>query len=199
MNNNELAESLAAAHGLTKANARQLVDDVFSTIVAAAAQGEEVSLTGFGKFKVKATPAREGRNPATGATRQGGEGPSLGLIASGSGRGLPRPLHPNSTVSQTGRAGRTVMQAGQAPASTAAQTRFGARLSLAAIWPNDPAARLSSSPRAGTAASIAPPGPRVHGGMAPSAAQPARTCPDPCRHPMPRCMTPSFWVRARLA
>ena len=70
MNNNDLAESLAAAHGLTKANARQLVDDVFSTIVAAAAKGEEVSLTGFGKFKVKATPAREGRNPATGATIQ---------------------------------------------------------------------------------------------------------------------------------
>ena len=73
MNNNDLAESLAAAHGLTKANARQLVDDVFSTIVAAAAKGEEVSLTGFGKFKVKATPAREGRNPATGAKELYGE------------------------------------------------------------------------------------------------------------------------------
>jgi DNA-binding protein HU-beta len=32
----------------------------------AAASGAEVSLPGFGKFKVKATPEREGRNPANG-------------------------------------------------------------------------------------------------------------------------------------
>ncbi|MBW8783415.1 MAG: HU family DNA-binding protein [Novosphingobium sp.] len=36
----------------------------------AASKGEEVSLNGFGKFKVKDTPAREGRNPANGATIQ---------------------------------------------------------------------------------------------------------------------------------
>src|SRR3546814_14656973 len=30
--------------------------------------GAEVSLPGFGKFKVQNKPAREGRNPATGAT-----------------------------------------------------------------------------------------------------------------------------------
>jgi hypothetical protein len=30
------------------------------------AGGAEVSLTGFGKFKVKETPEREGRNPASG-------------------------------------------------------------------------------------------------------------------------------------
>jgi DNA-binding protein HU-beta len=33
-------------------------------------RGEEVSLNGFGKFKVKDSPAREGRNPSTGATIQ---------------------------------------------------------------------------------------------------------------------------------
>jgi DNA-binding protein HU-beta len=43
---------------------------VFATIADAAAKGEEISLNGFGKFKVKATPAREGRNPATGAAMQ---------------------------------------------------------------------------------------------------------------------------------
>jgi nucleoid DNA-binding protein len=31
-----------------------------------AASGAEVSLPGFGKFKVKAAPEREGRNPANG-------------------------------------------------------------------------------------------------------------------------------------
>ena len=35
-------------------------------IVNAAKKGEEVNLAGFGKFKVKDSPARQGRNPATG-------------------------------------------------------------------------------------------------------------------------------------
>ncbi len=70
MNNNDLAESLAAGHDITKADARKLVDAVFSAIADAAAKGDEFSLNGFGKFKVKETPAREGRNPSTGATIQ---------------------------------------------------------------------------------------------------------------------------------
>ncbi|QSR19474.1 HU family DNA-binding protein [Novosphingobium sp. KA1] len=68
MNNSELAEALAAALGLTKTDARQAVDSVFDLITDAAAKGEEISLNGFGKFKVKDSPAREGRNPATGET-----------------------------------------------------------------------------------------------------------------------------------
>ncbi|GAD60508.1 MULTISPECIES: HU family DNA-binding protein [Brevundimonas] len=70
MNNTDLAEHLASQHGLTKADARKLVDAVFSTIGDAAAAGEEISLNGFGKFKVRDVPAREGRNPSTGATIQ---------------------------------------------------------------------------------------------------------------------------------
>ncbi|MDX3908606.1 MAG: HU family DNA-binding protein [Sphingobium sp.] len=70
MNNSDLADTVAAAHALSKADARKLVDGIFSAIADAAAKGEEVSLNGFGKFKVKDTPAREGRNPATGATIQ---------------------------------------------------------------------------------------------------------------------------------
>jgi DNA-binding protein HU-beta len=70
MNNSDLADSLASANGLTKADARKLVDGVFAAIADAAAKGNEVSLNGFGKFKVKDTPARNGRNPATGATIQ---------------------------------------------------------------------------------------------------------------------------------
>jgi DNA-binding protein HU-beta len=35
-------------------------------IVVAASGGQEVSLPGFGKFKVKETAARDGRNPSTG-------------------------------------------------------------------------------------------------------------------------------------
>lgn len=70
MNNADLADKLAAANGVTKADARKLVDGVFAAIADAAAAGDEIALNGFGKFKVKATAAREGRNPSTGATIQ---------------------------------------------------------------------------------------------------------------------------------
>lgn len=66
MNNNELAEKIADGHGLTKSDARKLVNAIVAEVGEAAARGEEVSLSGFGKFKVKATPERAGRNPATG-------------------------------------------------------------------------------------------------------------------------------------
>lgn len=63
---NDLAETLAAAHSLTKADAKKYVDAVFATIGDAAAKGEEISISAFGKFAVKHSPARDGRNPATG-------------------------------------------------------------------------------------------------------------------------------------
>jgi DNA-binding protein HU-beta len=69
MNNADLADRIAS-DSVTKADARKLVDTIFSAITEAAAKGEEVSLNGFGKFKVKDVPAREGRNPSTGAAIQ---------------------------------------------------------------------------------------------------------------------------------
>lgn len=70
MNNGDLADRVATENGLSKTEARKLVDGLFSAIAEAASKGEEVALNGFGKFKVKNTPAREGRNPSTGATIQ---------------------------------------------------------------------------------------------------------------------------------
>ena len=70
MNNTDLAEKIAGDNGLSKADARKLVDAVFAAIADAAAAGEEIALNGFGKFKVKDSPAREGRNPATGEAIQ---------------------------------------------------------------------------------------------------------------------------------
>jgi DNA-binding protein HU-beta len=64
----EIADKLAAEHNLTKSQGKALVDGVFKAITDAAVAGEEISLPGFGKFKVKATPERDGRNPSTGAT-----------------------------------------------------------------------------------------------------------------------------------
>jgi DNA-binding protein HU-beta len=66
MNTSELVAKIAGAHGVSKAQAKSIVEDIFKDIVDAAASGAEVSLPGFGKFKVKATPEREGRNPANG-------------------------------------------------------------------------------------------------------------------------------------
>jgi len=68
MNNNDLADAIAASNDLSKSEARKLVDAVIGAIADAAAKGDEVSLSGFGKFKVKDSPARQGRNPSTGAT-----------------------------------------------------------------------------------------------------------------------------------
>ncbi|WP_285019216.1 HU family DNA-binding protein [Novosphingobium sp. fls2-241-R2A-195] len=64
--NSDLADEIAADAGLTKADARKIVDAVFIAVADAAAKGEEISLNGFGKLKVKDTPEHEGRNPATG-------------------------------------------------------------------------------------------------------------------------------------
>ena len=68
MNIAELAEQLAAKHGITKADAKETIDIVFAAIAEAAAAGEEISIPSFGKFKVASRAAREGRNPQTGAT-----------------------------------------------------------------------------------------------------------------------------------
>ncbi|ESQ92795.1 HU family DNA-binding protein [Asticcacaulis benevestitus] len=70
MNTTDLTETLAAAHGLTKTVAKAIVDDVLKAITDAAVAGDEVNFPGFGKFKTKETPAREARNPSTGATIQ---------------------------------------------------------------------------------------------------------------------------------
>jgi len=81
MNNADIAEKIAASHGLTKADAKKIVDEVFAAVADAAASGEEVSLSGFGKFKVKESAAREGRNPANGQTIQIAASKKLGFSA----------------------------------------------------------------------------------------------------------------------
>src|SRR3712207_5504086 len=66
LNRKDLIDRLAEEHELTGRFARQIVDDVLNSIVEAARQGEEVSLFGFGKFKLAERAARKGRNPRTG-------------------------------------------------------------------------------------------------------------------------------------
>jgi len=81
MNGADLADKIAADNGLSKADAKKIIDGVVAAISDAAAKGEEISLNGFGKFKVKDSPAREGRNPANGQTIQIAASRKLGFSA----------------------------------------------------------------------------------------------------------------------
>ena len=51
---------------LSRARAAEIVDALFELIKAALAKGEDVRISGFGKFQVKFKWARKGRNPKTG-------------------------------------------------------------------------------------------------------------------------------------
>lgn len=66
MTKSELSTHVAAQASLTKASADAAVNAVFSAITDALANGETVTLTGFGTFTVRSREARQGRNPRTG-------------------------------------------------------------------------------------------------------------------------------------
>ena len=68
MTKNDLVEQLAQEYELTKAFARDIVDSIFDKVTDAVRKGEEVSIFGFGKFKIAERKARKGRNPQTGET-----------------------------------------------------------------------------------------------------------------------------------
>ena len=76
MNKTEMAEKLAAKADISKAKASEILDIIFSTesghgiIAVERDAGRDVAIAGFGKFETRRRAAREGRNPATGATIQ---------------------------------------------------------------------------------------------------------------------------------
>lgn len=66
MNTTELIDAVAEANGLPKAKVKEVLTSVFDSILDAAKAGDEISISGFGRFSVKSRPEREGRNPRTG-------------------------------------------------------------------------------------------------------------------------------------
>ena len=74
MNRTELAAKLAKQTELTQTKAQEVVDSIFSSesgkgIIAVELDADrDVSIAGFGKFETRRRKARQGRNPATGAT-----------------------------------------------------------------------------------------------------------------------------------
>lgn len=67
MNKSEFVAALAERIGITKTDAQNAVDGVLGTISDELSAGGTVEFAGWGKFSVKQTVERQGRNPSTGA------------------------------------------------------------------------------------------------------------------------------------
>lgn len=65
MNKGELISAMASKAGFTLKDADEAYKAFVSTVVDALKKGEEVSLAGFGTFKVKERAERKGVNPQT--------------------------------------------------------------------------------------------------------------------------------------
>lgn len=66
MNKGELVDLLATKADTTKKAATVLLDALIDSITQAVADGEKVTLVGFGSFEPRERKARDGRNPQTG-------------------------------------------------------------------------------------------------------------------------------------
>lgn len=70
MNKAELVDAVAQQSELTKVAATKAVEAVIAVIADTVAQGESVSLVGFGTFEARERAARNGKNPKTGEAIQ---------------------------------------------------------------------------------------------------------------------------------
>ena len=66
MNKSELVEAIHKDIGLSKADSARAIESFLGTVTKALKKGDEVILTGFGKFSVVKRAARQGVNPQTG-------------------------------------------------------------------------------------------------------------------------------------
>jgi len=66
MNKSELVEAIAAESQLTKADAGRALEAYVTVVNKTLKKGDEIAITGFGKFSVVKRSARLGVNPRTG-------------------------------------------------------------------------------------------------------------------------------------
>jgi DNA-binding protein HU-beta len=66
MNKTQLIEAVASDSGLSKADSSRAIESLLDTVTKTLKKGDEVSITGFGKFSVVKRAARAGVNPRTG-------------------------------------------------------------------------------------------------------------------------------------
>jgi len=62
----QLIDAIAEANGFPRKKATETVETLFEIIKSTLESGEDVLVSGFGKFCVKEKAERKGRNPATG-------------------------------------------------------------------------------------------------------------------------------------
>ncbi len=67
MNKSELVDSMASAAGISKAAADKSLNAFLDAVTNALADGDKVTLVGFGTFSTSDRAERQGRNPQTGA------------------------------------------------------------------------------------------------------------------------------------
>ena len=58
--------AVSSDSGLSKADTARTIDSLLDTVTRTLKKGDEVSITGFGKFSVVNRKARQGVNPRTG-------------------------------------------------------------------------------------------------------------------------------------
>ena len=70
MNKKDLVNHITEQADINKEQATAALNAIVESITSALADGDDVSLVGFGTFKVTHRAAREGRNPKTGEAIQ---------------------------------------------------------------------------------------------------------------------------------
>ena len=65
MRRDDLKRAVSKSTGLSDAQADNAVRAVFASIETALADGQEVTISGFGSFRVAERPARDGLHPQT--------------------------------------------------------------------------------------------------------------------------------------
>jgi DNA-binding protein HU-beta len=66
MNKSQLVQAIATDSGLSRTDSARAIDSLVATVTKTLKKGDEVSITGFGKFSVVKRAARQGVNPRTG-------------------------------------------------------------------------------------------------------------------------------------
>jgi integration host factor subunit alpha len=66
MDKGQMAEQVQKEAGLSAKQAAALVESMLALLKSTLQNGEDISISGFGNFRVRSKRARQGRNPRTG-------------------------------------------------------------------------------------------------------------------------------------
>ncbi len=79
----KIIDSISNQLDLPKTKSSELVESLFETIKGSLESGEDIMVSGFGKFSVQDKKERRGRNPATGEDLMLGPRRVVGFTCSG--------------------------------------------------------------------------------------------------------------------